>query len=321
MTVNEAEQAVYSGRQLSREEILSLADAPLDELCAAADRIREHFCGDSFDMCTIINGKSGRCPEDCKYCAQSAHNCTGVREYPLIDKEKIVAEALKNHSRGVPRYSVVCSGTRLSDKEVDSLCEAVREIKRQCDISVCVSVGMLNNESYSRLRDAGTDRVHNNLETSRRYFPSICTTHSYDDKLTAIRAALDTGMEVCCGGLIGMGETLEDRIDMLIEIRGLGVRSIPVNLLNPIKGTPFGELPVLDYDEMTLTIALFRFTLPDGYIRLAGGRGLMPDTGERLLKSGANASISGDLLTTSGISLDRDMKMLDELGYKVGAYR
>ena len=315
MTVEQAKQRVFSGNQITKEQALLLSEAPLSELTQAADCIRRHFCGNSFDICTIINAKSGKCSENCKFCAQSAHYHTPSEEYPLLCSEKITEQAVYNAQRGVLRYSLVTSGRRLSDDEVEAECACIRSIRNASDIAVCVSNGLLDEASYRKLRESGATRVHNNLETSRRYFPSVCTTHSYDDKLAAIRAAQRAGLSVCSGGIVGMGETMEDRIDMVLELRTLGVRSIPVNLLNPIPGTPYAHLTPLTNDDLCRIVAVFRFLIPDASIRLAGGRGLLPDQGRACFCSGANAAISGDMLTTSGITIQTDLKMLDELGY------
>lgn len=308
---------VLQGQLLVKEELLPLCDAPLEELCDAADEIRNHFCSNTFDLCTIINGKSGRCAEDCKYCAQSAFYHTCIEEYPLKSQEEILTLAKYNEERGVLRYSIVTSGRRLSDHEVDQVCDAIRVIKRQTHLEVCVSLGLLSKDHYSKLKNAGATRVHNNLETSRRNFPNICTTHTYDDKLAAIKAAMEAGLDVCSGGIMGMGETMEDRIDMVLAVRELGIVSIPVNMLNAIPGTPYENSRRLTQDEMRRIVAIFRFAVPRASIRLAGGRGLLADRGEKCFRSGANAAISGDMLTTSGISIENDMKILTILGYKV----
>lgn len=315
--VSEIKEKILSGWLIDRAEALSLAEAPLEELCAAADEIRAHFCGDVFDMCTIINGKSGRCSENCRYCAQSAHYNTHCEEYPLLGTEEIVKQAVYNRERGVLRYSIVCSGKKLSDREVDDLCKSIRAVKKSCGISVCVSLGLLDEENFRKLKAAGVDRVHNNLETSRRFFPQVCTTHTFDDKIAAINAAKAAGLEVCSGGIMGLGETMEDRIDMVLTARELGVKSIPVNMLNPIPNTPFEHNPVLSEEEMRRITAIFRFIIPDGQIRLAGGRGLLSDKGRVLFRSGANAAISGDMLTTQGITIEKDMQTMGELGYRV----
>lgn len=309
-------QRVLNGELIGKEEALWLAEQPISKLSKAADEIRRHFCGNGFDICTIINGKSGRCSEDCKYCAQSAFYHTGAEEYPLLSTEEITEQAKYNDDRGVLRYSIVTSGKRLSDREVDRMCESIRDIKEKTGIAVCVSFGLLNEEQYRRLKEAGAERVHNNLESSRAYFPQVCTTHTFDDKIAAIRAARAAGMSVCSGGIMGLGETMEDRIDMVLTIRELGVRSIPVNMLNPIPGTPYEHNRRLTGDDMRRIVAVFRFLVPDASIRLAGGRGLLPDKGRACFCSGANAAISGDMLTTAGITIEQDMKLLEELGYE-----
>lgn len=308
---------VLQGQLPVKEELLSLCDAPMEELCAAADEIRDYFCSNTFDLCTIINGKSGRCTEDCKYCAQSAFYHTCIEEYPLKSQEEILSLAKYNEARGVLRYSIVTSGRCLNDHEIDQVCDAIRVIKRETRLEVCVSLGLLSKDQYRELKNAGVTRVHNNLETSRKNFPTICTTHTYDDKIAAIKAAMEAGLDVCSGGIMGLGETMEDRIDMVLAIRELGIASIPVNLLNAIPGTPCENSRRITQDEMRRIVAIFRFAVPHASIRLAGGRGLLADRGEKCFKSGANAAISGDMLTTSGISIENDMKILAKLGYKV----
>lgn len=315
MDIQKMKEEVLNGRLLGKEEGLWLAEQPLEELCTAADEIRQHFCGNGFDICTIINGKSGKCSEDCKYCAQSAHYHTGAEEYPLLSTEEITAQAKYNDEKGVLRYSIVTSGKRLSDKEVDRMCESIRDIREKTGIAVCVSFGLLDEEQYRKLKEAGAERVHNNLESSRNYFPKVCTTHTFDDKIAALKAAGAAGLSVCSGGIMGLGETMEDRIDMVLTARELGVRSIPVNLLNPIPGTPYENNSRLTPEDMRRIVAVFRFMVPDASIRLAGGRGLLPDKGRACFKSGANAAISGDMLTTAGITVGQDMEMLKELGY------
>ena len=314
------EKTVLHGGQLGREDALRLAEEALEPLCAAADRLRQQFCGDTFDLCTIVNAKSGRCPEDCRYCAQSAFYPTKTEIYPLLGRDALVAQGLAHAEKGAVRYSIVTSGRALSDMEIDRVCESVRELRQKSGLSLCISCGLLSQAQFVRLREAGVTRVHNNLETSRAFFPNVCTTHSYDDKLAAIAAAQRAGLSVCSGGILGLGETMEDRIDMALALRALGVRSVPVNVLNPIPGTPLEHNPPLPYDEVRRTVAVFRFLLPDASIRLAGGRGLLPDKGRACFHSGANAAISGDMLTTAGITLETDRALLQELGYKVGLW-
>lgn len=316
MTIQEYTEYVRQGGTISRAQALELAELPLAELCTAADALRSHFCGNGFDICTIINAKSGKCSENCKFCAQSAHYHTGAEEYPMLDTDTIVTQAKHDDERGVLRFSLVTSGKRLTPAEVEQECASIRAVRAQTGIAVCISNGLLDEASYRKLKGAGATRVHNNLESSRRFFPSVCTTHTFDEKCAAIRAAQAAGLSVCSGGIVGMGETMEDRIDMVLQLRELGVHSIPVNMLNPIPGTPYETLPRLTNDDMCRIVAVFRFLIPDASIRLAGGRGLLPDKGRACFCSGANAAISGDMLTTSGITIETDMAMLRELGYE-----
>ena len=318
--VTQLKEQVLSGKLLTKTQAMELSEAPLEELTAAADEIRKAFCGNQFDICTIINGKSGRCSENCKYCAQSAHYCTDVETFPVLPKETVLQEARYNDQRGMLRFSIVTSGKALTDEEVDQVCEIFRAIHAELNIATCASHGLLNVEQFKKLKAAGVQRVHNNLETSRRNFPNICTTHTYDDKIAAIKAAKEAGLNVCSGGIMGLGETMEDRIDMALDLRELGVRSVPVNILNPIPGTPYEHLPVLTNDEVCRIVAVFRFLIPDASIRMAGGRGLLPDKGRRVFQSGANAAISGDMLTTAGISIETDKAMLKELGYELALW-
>ncbi|MEI3337807.1 MAG: biotin synthase BioB [Clostridium sp.] len=317
MKVKELKEKVLNGKLIGKEEALFLAkEAPLKELTEAANEIRKHFCEDKFDICTIINGKSGKCSENCKFCAQSSFYDTHIKEYSLLNSKAIVKEAKYNDERGVLRFSIVTSGRKLSDKEIDSVCESIKEINKNTSVSVCGSFGLLSEEQYKKLKEAGLTRVHNNLETSRKNFKNICTTHTFDEKVQAIKNAKNAGLNICSGGIMGLGETMEDRIDMALELRELGVLSIPVNILNPIKGTPFENNKLLTNDEICRIVAVYRFLIPNGAIRLAGGRGLLVDKGESCFLSGANAAISGDMLTTSGITIKEDMNLLKKIGYK-----
>lgn len=318
MTIaKELKEKILDGYIINKKDALLLLNEDLDLLCKYADELREHFCKDSFDMCTIINGKSGKCSENCKYCAQSSHFNTSVEEYPLLDLETIKEDAKYNDEKGVLRYSVVTSGKKLSDKEVDTLCEVYKKIKKETKLSLCASHGLLSFENFQKLKAAGVTRYHNNLEASRNFFPQICTTHTYDDKINTIKAAQMAGLEVCSGGIMGLGETMEDRIDMALDLRDIGIKSIPVNILNRIKGTPMENNKPVSKEEAQRIVAIYRFIIPEGTIRLAGGRGLLDDKGRAIFNSGANAAITGDMLTTAGITIDDDMSMLKELGYKV----
>ena len=314
----EMKDKILLGKWIGREEALRLAEEPLEELRQAADEIRRKVCGSGFDLCTIVNAKCGRCSEDCRYCAQSAHYRTACEEsYPLLSTQELLEDARRNAQQGVLRYSIVTSGRRLSEEEVEQACESIHRIRAEVPIEVCVSFGLLDEVQFRKIKAAGASRVHCNLESSARYFPSVCTTHTYEEKIRTLQEAKRAGLSICSGGILGLGETMEDRIDMVLTARELGVKSIPVNLLNPIPGTPYENRVPLDNEEACRCVALFRFLIPDASIRLAGGRGLLGDKGEACFLSGANAAISGDMLTTAGITVETDMELLRSSGFEV----
>lgn len=289
--------------------------ADLEQLCSGADMIRKHFKGSHVDLCSIINGRSGKCSENCKFCAQSAHHCTGIEEYPFLDEEKILAECLHNEERGVHRFSIVTAGRTLSDEDFEKAVSAYKLLKSRSKMELCASHGLLTQEQFNRLYSAGVRRYHANIETSRRNFPNICTTHTYDDKLECIRRAQKAGFEVCSGGIIGMGENWEDRIDMAVSLSELGVKSIPINALMPIKGTPLENTRRITSEDILRTVAIFRYIVPEADIRLAAGRNLMENCGAKAFISGADATITGDMLTTSGNDIKGDVEMLHSMGF------
>lgn len=315
--IKDMKEKVRNGSLLSFEEAMQLFLQDLDELSAAANEIRIHFCQNTFDICTIINAKSGRCLENCKYCAQSMHYHTSCEEYPLLSEKEIVDGAKYHADRGVLRYSLVTSGRSLSDMETDSICHIASQIKQTVPIRVCGSFGLLSKAQYEKLYKSGLTRIHNNLETSKSNFKNMCTTHSFEDKVTAIKNAKQAGMSICSGGIFGIGESNTDRVELAFSIRDLHIKSIPINLLNPVKGTPYeNNLPLTETDIRRI-VAVYRFILPDAFIRLAGGRGLLADKGRSCFQSGANAAITGDMLTTTGISIETDLAMIKELGFEV----
>lgn len=306
-------QEIIDGRRITREDDLSFfLNCDLRELCEGADRIRAYFIGDKVDLCSIINGRSGRCPEDCKYCAQSAHHHTNCEIYDFLPEEKILEACKMNESEGVDRFSIVTSGRALTGEEFDKAIHAYETMHRECKIDLCASMGFLNEEQLHRLHEAGVTSYHHNIETSRRNFPNICTTHTYDQKIETLKKVKAEGMCACSGGIIGMGETWEDRLDMAVSLAELGIDSIPINALMPIKGTPLENLPQLTEDEILRTIAFFRYINPEANIRLAAGRALLTNDGEIAFQSGASATITGNMLTTvacATIRSDRQMLM------------
>lgn len=316
MNLTSLSQEIIDGRRLTREDDLrAFISANLQELLTGADRIRSELCGNHIDLCTIINGRSGKCSEDCKFCAQSGHHCTGINEYPFLDIDTIVADCKKNAAQGVHRYSIVTAGRSLSGKDFDTAVSAYHKMNEDCDIELCASHGLLTEEQFQKLWDSGVRMYHENIETSRRYFPFICTTHTYEDKIRCIKTAQKIGFRICSGGIIGMGEMWEDRIDMALSLAELNVDSIPINVLMPIAGTPFEHLASLSEEEILRTIGIFRFINPKSDVRLAAGRYLMKESGKEAFRSGANATITGNLLTTSGSNISKDFAMLSKLGF------
>lgn len=312
-------QEIIDGRRITREDDLSFfLTCGLKELCEGADRIRAYFIGDKVDLCSIINARSGRCPEDCKYCAQSAHHHTDCEVYGFLPEEKIVETCKLNEREGVDRFSIVTAGRALTGAEFDQAIHAYETMRRECKIDLCASMGFLDAEQLHRLHEAGVTSYHHNIETSRRNFPNICTTHTYDQKIETLKKVKAEGMCACSGGIIGMGETWEDRLDMAISLAELGIDSIPINALMPIKGTPLEGLPPLSEEDILRTIAFFRYINPLANIRLAAGRALLKNDGEIAFQSGASATITGNMLTTAACATIRsDRQMLRDLGRDV----
>ena len=320
--LNELALKIIDGFRVSRSDDLSFfKDCALDELTAAADKIREHFKGENIDLCTIINGRSGRCGENCKFCAQSAHNHTGCEEYSFLEDEKIIQAAKANQDEGVNRFAIVTAGKALSGEDFDKAIRVYEKMNRELSINLCASMGFLTREQFKRLRKAGVTSYHHNIETSRRNFPNICTSHTYDMKIDTIKIAQEEGLCVCSGGIIGLGETFEDRIDMALSLSELNIRSIPINALMAIPGTPFEKNQPLTEEEILRTIAMFRFLNPEANIRLAAGRKLLSENGKKAFQSGASATITGNMLTTSGSTIKGDIKMLSEMGRSVKAIK
>lgn len=318
MDIIKLAKEIIEGKRLGRNDDLRFfATADLIDLCKGADKIRAALCGNHVDLCSIINGRSGHCSENCKFCAQSAHHHTDITEYPFLDKETLIEDCKKHAEKGVHRYSIVTAGRTLTGKDFEYACEAYKEMHEKFSIMLCASHGLLDLDAFLALKKSGVEMYHENIETSKRNFPNICTTHHYEDKINGIRLAHEAGLSVCSGGIIGMGETFEDRLDMAVSLAELSVESIPLNALIPIKGTAFEDLPPLSEDEILRTIAMFRYINPTAYIRLAAGRSLMKSSGRKAFLSGANATITGDTLTTSGNHIDQDKEMLTSMGFSI----
>ena len=307
---------LVNGKAVDRETALHLAHASdTEDLCALADKVRRFFMGNRFHLCSIINGRSGNCSEDCRFCAQSARHHTGIDSYPLIAGEKAIIQALDNDRHGVHRLSLVTSGRRLEAAQLEKIRPLYTAIAEKTTLHLCASMGLLDKEGLQKLKSMGVSRYHCNLEASASYFPRVCTTHTHREKVQTLRQAEKVGLSLCSGGIIGMGESMQDRIELAFELRELGIKSIPINILTPIKGTPLGEYPVLPLEEVLVTVALFRLINPDAVIRMAGGRQQLGRDQYRCFTSGANGAIVGNYLTTVGSGIKEDLAALAGLGF------
>ena len=318
MTLDEALAKGLEGTPLTVDEAMALNDSvSTDALCDAADQVRQRWMGDVIDTCSIVNARSGRCSEDCKWCAQSRHHSTGIAEYEYIPREDLIEAVRMNDAVGVRRFSMVTSGRRVPKAQMKRFCDLYRDAAAEFPIYLCASMGLLGREELQMLKDAGVRRYHCNLETASSYFPELCSTHTHEDKMATIRAAIEVGMEVCCGGIIGMGETMRQRLELACEAREAGAASIPVNILQPIPGTPLESTPLISEDDVIRTVALFRLIAPKVTLRFAGGRArLSQESMKRILRGGMNGALIGDMLTTVGNKIDEDYRMFDETGFK-----
>ncbi len=287
----------------------------LVHLLSCANMIRGEFKGNTIDFCSIINAKSGKCSEDCTFCSQSAHYNADIKSYPLITKEEIIKKAQKAASLGINRFSIVVSGRALGNKEEwDNICEAINVISSMGIIKTCASLGTLTREAARDLKGAGLTRYHHNLETAESYFSTVCTTHSFLERANTVIAAHEEGLEVCSGGLMGLGETPGHRIELAFALRDLAVDSIPINILNPIAKTPLEKAPPVHPMEILKIIAVYRFINPKKGIRLCGGRQKNLRSVQPLIfLAGANGVMTGDYLTTPGCDIKDDLQMIKDL--------
>ncbi len=301
-----------------KHECLKLVKGDFDILKEKANALRKEYFEDKVQLCSIVNAKSGLCSENCKYCAQSAHYNTGVECYSLLDSDSIYKSALKSQASGVNNFGIVTSGPEVNDDDFNSICRAVEKISGEKTINVCASLGVLTFEQFKSLKTAGLRRYHHNLETSKRFYPEICTSHNWDERLETVLLAKKAGLKVCSGGLFGLGENWEDRIDLALTLKELDVDCIPINFLNAVPGTPMFERPKLTPEEALKIVAIYRYILPDKSVRVCGGRPtILGDRREEVYDAGANAIMTGDYLTSYGISAELDIKEINDLGLKV----
>lgn len=295
-------------------DALTLYNLPLTELAAQADRVRRDHQGDTLELCTILNARSGRCSEDCRFCAQSAHYATGAQEYPLVSPNVLLEAAQRAREIGSDHFCIVSSGRALTGTEFNDVLHAAAEIRRQTGMTVCGSLGCLTYTQLVQLREAGISRYQHNLETSRRFFPHIVTTHTFDDRVRTVRDAKTLGFSVCSGGILGLGETREDRISMALTLKALEVDVVPVNALMPIPGTPLADVEPISPIEVLKTVAIFRLLLPDTVIKLAGGReSVLKEFQAMAFMAGANGMIIGGYLTQRGRAVEEDQRMIGEI--------
>lgn len=316
--IEKLKEKILAGGRLTDDEAYALAECGDSKaLRDAAAEITAAFSSRDFDSCSIVNARSGRCSENCKWCAQSAHFHTNCETYGLISREECMTAARHNIDRGVRRFSIVTSGRAVTGKSLDGVCDMIGDIVADGRILACASLGLIDREAMHRLKEAGIRRYHCNLETAPSHFGTLCTTHTIDDKLATIEAAHAEDLDVCSGGIIGMGESRRQRVEFALTLRRARPVSIPINILNPIPGTPLENTAPISDDEILDTVALFRFIHPATQLRFAGGRArLSRETQLEAMRIGINGAIVGDLLTTIGSTTDEDRTLAEEAGYK-----
>jgi biotin synthase len=314
-----AERALH-GELPERDEmkaVLNASEEQLPELLSAAFKVRHHYFGKRVQIHVLQNAKSGLCPEDCHYCSQSSVSEAPIERYPFMSKEKLLASAKQAKAAGAVRFCIVNSGRGPTPKEIEQIVEVVREIKSEVEINICCSLGLMDERKIQALKEAGVERINHNLNTSERHHPNICTTHTYQDRVETVNNVKTVGLSSCCGGIIGMGETDEDIIDLAIALRELGVDSIPLNFLHPIEGTPFAGLNTLTPQRCLKILCLFRFVNPDKELRVGGGRELNMRSLQPLSLYPANSLFVNGYLTTPGQNASETHKMIADLGFEI----
>ncbi|MCA9262369.1 MAG: biotin synthase BioB [Planctomycetales bacterium] len=316
----ELAESVLAGHQITPAEGRAILDAPDDQLLdilAASYRIRQRYFGNTVQFYFLMNAKSGLCPEDCSYCSQSKVATSDIPRYNLLSREKLLAGAKAAAERNSKTYCIVISARGPSEREIEAVEQIVPEIKQQYDLKICACLGLLTPEQAKRLQACGVDRVNHNLNTSENFYREICSTHSYEDRVQTLKAVRECGLELCSGGIVGMGESRDDVVSMALELREIGVESIPVNFLIPIEGTPITLGEELNPRYCLKVLAMFRFANPDRELRIAGGREIHLGSMQCLGLYPANSIFVGDYLTTKGQLPEADCRMIEEMGFVV----
>lgn len=313
--IDTVKKKALEGIDVDRQEAMELleifdSEEVIGKLFESAGEVHRHFNQNRFNLCSIVSGKHGSCSEDCKFCAQSAHYGTGVEPYELKDYNEILEIAGEVEREGVRRFSIVTSGKRLGNLELQKVIDQYRRLSKDTDLHLCASHGTIGYEDMTGLKESGVQMYHHNLETSRSHYEKICTTHAYDERIETIKSAKRAGLKVCSGGIFGMGESRSDRIDMLYELKALEVDSIPINILCPIPGTPLENMESIEPMEVLKTIAVYRLVLPSVEIRYGGGRSILGEHQKLGIKAGVNGMITGNYLTTTGSDMRRDKELL-----------
>ncbi|MGE4557953.1 MAG: biotin synthase BioB [Desulfovibrionaceae bacterium] len=316
--------AALAGKHLSDAQIrfvIDLEDGRLPELAEQARRIARERFRNRVSVCAIINARSGHCSQDCAFCAQSAARAAEFDAHPLISTQTAVRAALAMQRLGAGRFAPVTSGKALEGKDFDALCAMAQELSSIPGLKIDASLGLADTPKLVRLKQCGLAGYHHNLETSRRFYPEICTTRSFDDNVRTVRDAIAAGLMVCSGALFGLGETWDDRVDLALTLRGLNVRSVPVNFLHPIPGTPLANRPVLSRREALKIVALYRLLLPEAHLRICGGRTTVFGETDKMapMTAGASGLMIGDYLTLKGPDAASDIRGLEELGFTINA--
>lgn len=316
----EIKEKILNAYEIKEDEALDLAlNSPLDELLNGANELRKSFCGEEFSLCTVMNIKSGKCSEDCKYCAQSSFYKTNCQIFSLKTYGEILKKAKFDEENGADYFSLVSSGLGLKEgsKDLEKISQIYKNLKGNLKLNLCASLGVSDRKSLEILKESGVKFYHHNLETSRRFFPFLCTTHSFDDRIQTIKTCQEIGLGVCSGGIFGVGENLKDRISLAFELKNLGIKMVPINILSPIAGTPLGNAKPLSHEEILRSMAIFRFILPRASLKFAGGRKNLGEDAIKALKGGINSAITGDFLTTKGDNFIHDKNLFKSAGFKV----